>query len=109
MTSPLECEVGSVRSGEPVTVKVRGDVDIATAPEFETSLRQALEGSPSSVVVDLDELSFIDSSGLRVLLAFVEEARRQEASLVLRNVPNHAQRVLEATGLSHWFERAAER
>jgi anti-sigma B factor antagonist len=109
MASPLECEIGSAGPGEPVTVTVRGEVDIATAPEFESALQGTLDDGPSSVVVDLDALTFIDSSGLRVLLAFANEARTRDAVLVLRNVPNHAQRVLDATGLSHWFERTAER
>jgi anti-sigma B factor antagonist len=105
MGNPLECEVGTVRSGEPLVVIVRGEVDLATSPQLESSVQDAFAGAPSSVILDLEGLAFIDSSGLRVLVSLSEEARSRGATLVLRNVPRHAQRVLELTGLTDWFER----
>lgn len=106
MSEQLECEVGSVSAGEPLVVTVRGEVDLATAPEFESSIQRAFADSPKAVVLDLEGLTFIDSSGLRVLVALSKEARSRDASLTLRKVPRHAQRVLDLTGLSEWFDRA---
>ena len=57
-------------------------------------------------MLDLEALTFIDSSGLRVLVALDERrARSQGATLALRNIPRHARRVLDLTGLSDWFDR----
>jgi anti-sigma B factor antagonist len=108
MTDQLECEIGSARAGEPVVVTVRGEVDLATAPELESCLHRAFGDAPDGVVLDLDGLTFIDSSGLRVLVALAKDARSRDASLTLRNVPRHAQRVLDLTGLSEWFDRAPD-
>ena len=70
MASPLECSFGSFLAGEPVVVTVNGEVDLATSSELEACvLRAALEGAPSSVVLDLAGLTFIDSSGLRTLVS----------------------------------------
>ena len=107
MSSLLDCEIGDAGT-EPRLVTVRGEVDLATAPELETCIQKAYEGNTKSVVLDLEALSFIDSSGLRVLVAISKEARARDASLMLRNVPRHAQRVLDLTGLWNWFDHAPD-
>lgn len=106
MDGRLVCEVGDTAPGGARVVTVRGEVDLATAPELEVSVRRALEDAPDGVVLDLTALSFIDSSGLRALVALSKDAKSRGASLALRNLPRHAQRVLELTGLSDWFEHA---
>ena len=108
MASPLECSFGSVHPGEPVVVTVRGEVDLATAPELESCVSRALEGAPSAVILDLAALNFIDSSGLRVLVTLAGAATASGSSIALRNVPSHAQRVLDLTGLADTFPRADE-
>jgi anti-sigma B factor antagonist len=107
MSSQLQCEVGADRPGEPRVVIVRGEVDLATAPELEACVQEAFAGA-SAVVLDLEALTFIDSSGLRVLVALSNGARAGGARLHLRNVPRHAQRVLDLTGLADWFDRPPE-
>ena len=108
MASPLECSFGSFRAGEPVVVTVNGEVDLATSSELEQCVLRALEGAPSSVVLDLGGLTFIDSSGLRTLVSTSRAASTRDATLALRNVPSHAQRVLDLTGLADSFPLADE-
>ena len=48
-------------------VSVRGEVDLATAPEFDRALRALPEGGVGSVIVDLTDCSFMDSTGLHLL------------------------------------------
>jgi anti-sigma B factor antagonist len=108
MSDQLECEIGSARGGEAVVVTIRGEVDLATAPELESCLHRAFGETPEGVVLNLEGLTFIDSSGLRVLVALAKDARSRDASLTLTNVPRHAQRVLDLTGLSEWFDRGPD-
>ncbi len=107
MTNRFECDIKNAESGAECVLTVRGDIDLASASDFETALRTALDAAPSSIVVDLAELSFIDSSGLRVLVSVSKDAQSRGATLGLRNVPRHAQRVLDITGLSEWFDGQA--
>jgi anti-sigma B factor antagonist len=104
MTNRFECDIEKAESGADCVVTVRGDIDLASATDFESALRTALDGSPASIVVDLAALSFIDSSGLRVLVTLSKEAESRGATFGLRNIPRHAQRVLDITGLTEWFE-----
>ena len=104
MDGRLECEIGGITADGPRTVKVLGEVDLATAPELEATVRGVLDDTPHGVDLDLRELTFIDSSGLRSLFALSKDASALGCSLALRNVPRHAQRVLELTGLDAWFD-----
>jgi anti-sigma B factor antagonist len=104
MDGRLQCEVGDVRAGELRAVVVRGEVDLATAADLESVVRVTLEEAPDGVVLDLAQLAFIDSSGLRALVALSKDAESRGTSLALRNLPRHAKRVLELTGLDDWFE-----
>jgi anti-sigma B factor antagonist len=68
-------EIIEVRDAGRVRVRLRGELDMAGAPTVGDRLQRLRErGEP--VLLDLDELVFIDMSGLRVLLAAAEEARR---------------------------------
>ncbi len=108
MEGRLVCDVGATPANGLRTVTVRGEVDLATAPDLEACVRQALDDAPRGVVLDLEGLTFIDSSGLRALVSVSKDAGARGASVGLRNVPRHAQRVLDLTGLSDWFKLPAE-
>jgi len=104
MDGRLECEIGEVDRDRPRTVRVRGEIDLATAPDLESTIRKLLDDAPRGVDLDLQNLTFIDSSGLRSLVAISKDASARGLPLALRNVPRHAQRVLELTGLDAWFD-----
>jgi anti-anti-sigma factor len=64
-------EAGSLRIGHaagPVHVlQLIGELDIASAPHLEAELK-GIEGHPTEIIIDLSELTFVDSTGLRILL-----------------------------------------
>jgi anti-anti-sigma factor len=68
-------EVVEVRDAGTVRVRLRGELDLASAPTVTDCLRR-LQDRGEQVVLDLDELTFIDMSGLRVLLTAAESASR---------------------------------
>jgi len=108
MSNRLDCQFASGPADDPRIVSVQGEVDLATAPDLESFIVQALDDGSSAIVLDLEAMSFIDSSGLRALVNVSRAAHSRGISLTLRNVPRHAQRVLDLTGLSEWFDRAAD-
>ena len=68
-------EVDEVRHDGTVRVRLRGELDLAGAPGLTDRLRR-LQERGEQVVLDLDELTFIDMSGLRVVLTAAESASR---------------------------------
>ena len=101
MEQDIEIEVRN-RDGSTV-VAARGEVDVATAPALRDGLEEALEQDIGAVVVDLTGVTFIDSTGLGVLIG----ARRRcmEAGRELRVVVPEPRilKVFEITGLTELF------
>jgi anti-anti-sigma factor len=75
-------EITEVRDAGRVRVRLRGELDMAGAPTVNDRLRRLRERD-EPVLLDLDELSFIDMSGLRALLAAAEEASRDGRSFTV--------------------------
>jgi anti-sigma B factor antagonist len=80
-------------------VTVRGDLDMETVRQ----LTQALVGLSGTVVLVLDELSFVDSSGLQGILNAQRGARARGDELILRRPSEALVRVLEMTDLRGTF------
>jgi anti-sigma B factor antagonist len=86
------------RGGVPVVV-VRGEVDLATAPELRAALDEAVKGS-GRVEIDLRDTSFMDSCGLHALLAVHTRLGEAHEALVIRNPGPEVRLVLEISGLA---------
>jgi anti-anti-sigma factor len=71
---PVPFEVIEVREPDRVRVRLRGEFDLATADLVSERLRRVREHG-AAVLLDLDELSFIDAAGLRVILTAANDAR----------------------------------
>lgn len=86
-----------------LTIFLMGELDHHAAREMMESIGRCLEQNlPSKAFLDLSGLSFMDSSGIAVIL---RAKRRMEAlggSLVVGNVPHQAARVLKAAGLDRY-------
>ena len=85
------------RQDGSVSFTLSGELDLSTLERLETALDGGLDGNPDLVVVDLRELTFLDSSGLRVMLALHSSQQEQGGRLVLVQGPRRVHRVLELT------------
>jgi anti-sigma B factor antagonist len=96
-------EVSHRDCGEAVCVVTpAGEIDIATAPQLKSRLVGLLGEGFSRLVVDLSEVSYLDSTGLGVLVAF---SRRlpEDGEVALAQPPGAVSRLLEITGLDATF------
>jgi anti-sigma B factor antagonist len=75
---------------------VAGEVDLSNATLLRDEVEEMLVSNPSRIVLDVRELTFMDSSGLAVLL---QAAAKLEA-LVVRNPQSSVRRMLEASGVT---------
>ena len=60
--------------GERSRLGASGELDIATVPELEAAFEAALAGGPAELLIDLRAVTFIDSTGMALLLRLVERA-----------------------------------
>ena len=87
-----------------IHVELSGELDLATAPKLEDEMRRIEAEGPGLVVLDLKGLVFMDSSGLRSLLAADARAREAGRRLVLVRGDERVQRVLRITRLDERLE-----
>jgi anti-sigma B factor antagonist len=91
-------EVIELRDAGRVRVRVRGELDLASAPTVSKAL-QRLRARGEPVLLDLDELEFIDMSGLRVLVAAAQEASRDGWSFTVTRGSAQVRRLVELVRL----------
>jgi anti-sigma B factor antagonist len=82
-----------------VILELHGEIDIYSATDFKLRMREAVGGSGLAVVVDLSDVTFIDSSGLSVLV-FGEQRLRQRGAVLHIVCDERIRRVLSIAGLN---------
>jgi anti-sigma B factor antagonist len=80
---------------------VHGDIDVAGGPTLEASVLTRENHAP--IVIDLADVDFIDSSGLRTLLEASRRAGERGTTVNLRNVGSAVRRMLDITGTAERF------
>lgn len=92
------------REGHVTVIHVTGEVDLATAPTLDEALND-LENEGRPLIVDLSDVSFLDSSGLSVLVKARQRLEKPDGANGLRLVVTRPviRRVFEVTGLAEVF------
>ena len=94
----IAIEPGADEQGRAV-LAVTGAVDLQTRTELVAAGRKALAASPSALVLDLNAVTFIDSTGLGALVELGHDAEDGGGALVIRNPSPRVVRILEISGL----------
>ena len=88
--------------GNSLTVRVAGELDMHTAPSLRGALAELFHThSAMSVSLDVEELTFSDSSGLSALIAIHKLAHASGGQLLLRKPDSRLRRMLSITGLDN--------
>jgi anti-sigma B factor antagonist len=90
--------------GQAVHVRLSGDLDLSTAGRAEQAIEDAEKAGAPMVVIDLRGLSFMDSTGLRVMVSADKRARRSNRRAVIIQGPAAVRRVFEITRLGERLE-----
>lgn len=85
-------------------VTVTGEIDLFTAPELKTRLSAPIDHGASRVVVDLSDVTFIDSSSLGVLIGAHKQLERSGGALVIVCHDRTIMSTFKITGLDRVFE-----
>jgi anti-anti-sigma factor len=87
-----------------LVLTLRGELDPHTAPRLGERIDEAFRDGKVDLILDLAGVSFIDSSGLRVVLRAHTEASERDGRLALRSPSATARRLLDITGLLDHIE-----
>ena len=92
-------QIATTPGSDRYLITVSGEVDLATSPQLDTAVIAAIDSGNSSVVIDLTDVSFMDSSGLGVIVRALKRCREAENDLDLVITNERVLKVFGITGL----------
>ncbi len=99
MVRPTTFEITEQKKGETRVLSVIGELDLGTVPTLARRVAAKLDEKPPILKLDLSDLTFMDSSGLRLLIELHDRSRRETWKLVLvRSKHERANAVFRLTG-----------
>jgi anti-anti-sigma factor len=108
--SPGALAIDTHREDERTTLVLRGELDTGTAPLFAGRVLRALASNPAELMLDIGELHFVDSTGLRAILAAKALCAEHACQFATTRPTNQVERVFELTRVfDHLRMRGAQR
>lgn len=102
----LILEIKKISDGSKLTVALVGRLDAVTAIQFDKDLSKSLDGV-KDLVIDLSELDYIASAGLRILLK-MQKRMNNQGNMYIKNVKREVREVLDMTGFSRLLSMEEE-
>jgi anti-sigma B factor antagonist len=100
---PMELTLDSRTEGPFQIVAVGGEIDVYTAPRLREAIVAAIDAGHTRLVVDVEKVEFLDSTGLGVLVGALKHARTGGGDIALDGAPTHVWKVFQITGLDKVF------
>lgn len=100
-------EIKKIQDGSALTVYLSGRIDAVTALELDKNISSTL-GSVTDLTIDLADLEYISSAGLRTLLKLQKRMDKQGA-MRIRNIRENVREVLDMTGFSGFLTIAEDK
>lgn len=97
----MNITIDKKQSDQGVVVKVAGEIDAFTAPQLREELAALADGNSKTIIVDLQDVTYLDSTGLGVFVGLFKQMKSNGGELRLTNLSDRLQRLFEITGLSH--------
>jgi len=101
-TVDLDVETSN-RDGASV-LTLRGEIDVYTAPRLRQAIIDLVDGGATRVVVDMEKVDFLDSTGLGVLVGGLKRVKLKEGSLSIVATQDKILKIFDITGLNKIFD-----
>ena len=100
MSATRSSEVVEAELNGAPGVAVRGEIDLDAVPRLESALDAAIRSTAGAFVLDLCDLDFLDSSGLRLILRARGRLAREDRALAIVCPPGPIRRLFELAGIA---------
>ena len=90
--------------GDRTVVEVGVEIDVYTAPKLREALIELVQGGTYDIVVDMEQVEFLDSTGLGVLVGGLKRVRSHDGSMTLVCTQERLLKIFRITGLTRVFE-----
>jgi anti-sigma B factor antagonist len=95
--------ITKTKDGDKLTVKIKGEMDSSNASQFSETVEEDLD-SVMEIFIDMSELDYTTSAGLREMLAAYQVLDEKDGRMVLQHPNDEIKEVLELTGFVHFLE-----
>ena len=96
-------EISAVKKEKALVISVQGRLDTTTAAEFEAKCLEMVSAGENSVILDLQNVEYISSAGLRSVLSLGKKVRSDGGGLVFCSLRGMVREVFEISGFSSIF------
>jgi anti-sigma B factor antagonist len=97
-------EINRRESGEIIIFDINGEIDLYNAPEIKDKIKDEMNKNKVNIIINLDKVSYIDSSGIGVLISSLSNLKKVGGALKLINVYASVRKVFELTKLTSFFD-----
>lgn len=99
----MELDIVTEQTDGICVMSLTGEVDVYTAPRLKETLIDQIESGCARIIVDLENISFIDSSGLGVLVGGLRRAKEHDGAIRLVCTRDNVLKIFRITGLDKVF------
>ncbi|MGC8765131.1 MAG: STAS domain-containing protein [Brevinematia bacterium] len=97
-------EINRREVGEITIFDITGEIDLYNAPEIKEKIKEEMNKNRVNIVINLDKVTYIDSSGIGVLISSLSNLKKVGGALKLINVYASVRKVFELTKLTSFFD-----
>lgn len=97
-------EVTSYEKNANIVIEIKGDVDINTVRDLKAAIFDALNTNKKRFIINLENVNYMDSSGIGVLIITLKKTHITGGEFYLCNVPEHIKKILKLTQIHKIFK-----
>ncbi len=98
-------DIQTRESGNNVVIfDINGEIDLYNAPDIKKNIKEKMDQGKNNIIVNLDKVSYIDSSGIGVLISSLSQLKKVGGGLKIINVYASVKKVFELTKLTSFFD-----
>ena len=99
----MNLDLETSKKGDVAIISLRGEIDVYTAPRLRQALIDLVEGGSKDIVVDMDKVDFLDSTGLGVLVGGLKRVKSNDGEMKLVVTQDRIMKIFDITGLAKVF------
>lgn len=84
-------------------VSLNGEIDIYNAPQLKENLHKLLEQHEGNIIMDCEDLKYIDSTGLGVLISALGRVKQYNGDFIIKHLKPYIHKIFVITGLDKIF------
>ncbi|MCW2785106.1 MAG: anti-anti-sigma factor [Marmoricola sp.] len=99
----MDLSLDTRHQGDRTIVAVGGEIDVYTAPKLRDKITELVNAGHHDLLIDMENVEFLDSTGLGVLVGGLKKIRAQDGSMVLICSQDRLLKIFRITGLAKVF------